>query len=123
MSKLQNNQFSDDISAHPKITGKSLQPRLFHSPSLFKYIMLPQSASNRSSKINVRTRNNQFIFALAMIALQIVITVLYGIYCSTPPQLLNVGSALTVVFLAFLIVVGKSGLMKVLVFSLAPLKI
>jgi heme/copper-type cytochrome/quinol oxidase subunit 4 len=82
--------------------------------------MLPEGASNVSSKFNSKRKNNQFIFALVMIALQIIVSVLYGIYGSTPAKQLNVGSVMALIFLVFLVVVGNYGLMKVLASSSAP---
>ena len=58
-----------------------------------------------------------------MITLQILVSVLYGIYGSTPANQLNIGSVMTLIFLVFLVVAGNYGLMKVLASFSVHLKI
>lgn len=58
-----------------------------------------------------------------MIALQVLVSILYGVYGSTPAKQLNIGSVLAVIFLVLLVVAGKYGLTKALVSSSAHLKI
>jgi hypothetical protein len=60
--------------------------------------------------VNKVSRRNQLVFTVTLIALQLAVSVSYGVTGSVSIQEINVGSVLTAIFLAMLAVVGTSSI-------------
>jgi hypothetical protein len=64
-------------------------------------------------------RRNTLVFAILLVLLQIGISLVYGFFFFAPPNLINVGSVVTTIGLAILIVAGNSPYTQALASSLA----
>jgi heme/copper-type cytochrome/quinol oxidase subunit 4 len=67
--------------------------------------MAPKSPTKKRY-VNKKTRRNQVIFAIALIVVQLVVSVVYGIVGKVSIQTINMASVLTAIFMAMLVVVG-----------------
>jgi hypothetical protein len=60
--------------------------------------------------VSPTVQRNSLFFAIAMTALQVGLSLVYGFLILIPGQLINVGSIITMIALAILIVAGRFGL-------------
>ena len=74
--------------------------------------MQPDKLNNNPSHLNTSIKRNQLVFSIAMIALQILASVLYGNFVQIPQSLINIGSILTTIFIFFLVVIGTNQIIK-----------
>lgn len=74
------------------------------------FIMAEDVALPPKRTVNKANRRNHFIFAVALIVVEMAVSVAYGFVGSAGIQTINAASVLTAIFLALLAVVGISGL-------------